>query len=64
MDEAKWLSVERCRKVLEEGGGTYSDDQVKMIRDVLYSLAELDYLIFRQKQNPEDRGESDSDKAA
>lgn len=66
MEEGKKLSVLQCRKILEEGGGKYSDEQVRLIRDVLYTLGELDYLIFKQIQNQGkgDQDEFDCEKAA
>jgi hypothetical protein len=48
MEEAKKLSIAQCRKILEEGGTLYSEEQIRIIRDVLYNLGELDYLIFKQ----------------
>jgi hypothetical protein len=50
MEETKKLSIIQCRKVLEEGSAKYSDEQVRLIRDVLYNLGELDYLIFKGMQ--------------
>jgi hypothetical protein len=69
MEEAKKLSIAQCRKILEEGGASYSEEQVRIIRDVLYILGELDYLILKQAQTSEilDKSEGlkpDSDKAA
>lgn len=69
MEEAKKISIAQCRKILEEGGASYSDEQVRIIRDVLYNLAELDYLILKQAQGSEipDKWaalKQDSDKAA
>jgi hypothetical protein len=49
MEEVKKLSLAQCRRILEEGGVKYSDEQVLKIRDILYVLGELDYLIFKDK---------------
>ena len=48
MEQAKRLSLAECRRILEEDGTKYSDEQILKIRDVLYDLGELDYLIFKQ----------------
>ncbi|HMV10571.1 MAG TPA: hypothetical protein PK325_07810 [Cyclobacteriaceae bacterium] len=49
MEEVKKLSLAQCRRILEEGGVKYSDEQALKIRDILYVLGELDYLIFKDK---------------
>lgn len=41
----KMLSLEFCKRFLKERGKTYTNEQISMIRDALYILAELDYLI-------------------
>lgn len=66
MEEGKKLSIAQCRKILEEGGTMYSDEQVRIIREVLYNLGELDYLIFQQMQisYKKDQNQPVSDKAA
>jgi len=69
MEEGKKLSLAHCQKILNENGGKYTEDQVRMIRDVLYNLAELDYLILKQGLSPEISALSEgfkpgSDKAA
>jgi len=66
MEEAKKLSIIQCRKILEEGGTSYSEEQVRFIRDVLYNLGELDYLIFKQMQicDKKDGSQDISEKAA
>ena len=66
MEEGKKLSIAQCRKILEEGGTKYSDEQISFIRDVLYNLGELDYLIFQQMQilDKRDQNLPFSDKAA
>lgn len=43
--EEKKLSVEFCKNYLQELGKNYTDEQVVKIREALYQLAELDYLI-------------------
>ncbi len=41
------LSVEKCRKILEQGGKKYMDDEILKIRKLLYNLAELEYQLFK-----------------
>lgn len=48
MQESKKLSLAYCAKFLKEHGEEYTDEQVAIIRDVLYTLAELDFLICTQ----------------
>jgi hypothetical protein len=35
------LSLERCKKILNNGKRKYTDEEVKQIRDYLYMIAEL-----------------------
>lgn len=66
MDESKKLSIDFCKKVLQQEGKEYSDEQIKKIRDVLYILGELDYRIFKEIRTPVNSmaGTSDKKKAA
>ncbi len=66
MEEAKKISIAQCKKILEEGGTVYSDEQIRIIRNVLYNLGELEYLIFKQMQisDKKDRIQDISEKAA
>lgn len=66
MEEAKRLTIAQCKKILEGNGDKYSDEQVQIIRDVLYRLGELDYLIFKQMKILNQGGENQvvSEKAA
>jgi len=48
MDESKKLSLAYCKKVLRQTGKEYTDEQIRKIRDVLYTLGELDYRIFKE----------------
>lgn len=66
MEEGKKLSLAQCRRILEEGGAKYSDEQVLKIRDILYDLGELDYLIFKEMIKSVEKAdlEADCNKAA
>jgi hypothetical protein len=48
MDESKKLSIAYCKKVLQQAGKEYTEEQIGKIRDVLYALGELDYCIFKE----------------
>ena len=45
MEVSKKQSLTYCKKILESKGKKYSNQQVEEIRDLLYILGELDYLI-------------------
>jgi hypothetical protein len=36
------LSDEECKKILNRNGSNYTDDQIRDIRDFLWSLAQLE----------------------
>lgn len=40
------LSLEKCRKILEQNGNKYMDDEILKIRKLLYKLGELEYQLF------------------
>jgi hypothetical protein len=61
MEEGKKLSIAQCQKILKEHGGNYTNEQVQMIREVLYNLAELDYLIFKSILKSDDADLSSPD---
>lgn len=63
MERVKKLSITYCKKVLESTGKSYSDEQIEKIRDLLYKLGELDYLITLYA-NRNDRYQFDQNKAA
>ncbi len=41
------LSIEACKKILQQNGVTYNDEDVKKIRHLLYKLGELDYQLYK-----------------
>ncbi len=48
------LSIEACKKILQQNGVAYNDEDVKKIRHLLYKLGELDYQLYKaskSKQN-------------
>lgn len=48
--EAGWLSLSDCKAILCEDGAEYSEEEVVLIRKVLYALAEVDY-TYHASQN-------------
>jgi len=40
------LNLETCKKILQQNGKVYTDEQVKQIRQMLYKLGNLDYQLF------------------
>jgi len=42
------LSIEVSKKILQKNGVSYSDEEVKRIRKLLYKLAELEYQIYKE----------------
>lgn len=53
------LNLEKCKKLLQQNGQTYSDEQVKQIRHQLYKLANLEYQLFKTLKEKQD-GKCDS----
>jgi hypothetical protein len=43
------MSVEECRKILQRSGGKYNESDAKSIRDFLYSLAEIEFILLDGK---------------
>lgn len=64
MERIKKLSVAYCREVLESGGKKYSDEETEQIRELLYKLGELDYLIYKDSINLFSAIEEQQSKAA
>jgi hypothetical protein len=45
--ESNGLSFEKCKVILNKNGKKYTDEEVRKIRDILYILGKLDYMIFK-----------------
>ena len=41
------LSIERCKQILNSQSRQYSNDEIKIIRDFLYSLANIEYQLLQ-----------------
>jgi hypothetical protein len=42
------ISIEKCKKILNANGKSYTDEEVFKIREFLYQLAEIDYLQYQE----------------
>lgn len=51
MEKSKKLSLAHCKAILESTGKRYTDKQIEEIRDILYQLGEMDYLISKDLPN-------------
>lgn len=47
------LSIEECKKTLNQDGIVYTDEEVKEIREFLYTLGNIYYNIFQRKMEQE-----------
>ena len=63
MERVKKLSIADCKKVLESDSKEYSDEETEKIRDLLYKLGELDYLIYIE-MNKDYKSNFEQNKAA
>ena len=44
------LSLERCKTILNEGGKNYNIEELKDIRDFLYTIAEIEIESNEEKK--------------
>lgn len=42
------ISLEEFKKMLNVNGDKFSDDEIKEIRDFLYIIAEIDFIMFKE----------------
>ena len=54
MKQLTMLNLEKCKRILQEGGKTYTDEEVKQIRQLLYKLGNLDYQLFSTTKTKQD----------
>lgn len=45
------LSVTKCKKILNKNGISYSDDEILLIRNVLYKFAEVVHNAIEKRVN-------------
>ena len=48
LENKQKISVQECKKILNKQGENFSDEEVKSIRDFLYTLIEIDYFHFQK----------------
>ena len=48
------LSIAKCKAILEQGGASYTDEEVKAIRDLLYQFGYIDYASFKERLQEEE----------
>ena len=47
------IKFEVCKKVLNQKEKKFTDEQVRKIRDLLYQIAEIEFLNFKTTKNHE-----------
>jgi len=45
------LSLEQCRKILQKGDDSYTEDEILMIRELLQNLCEIEYEIYKETES-------------
>lgn len=55
-NEKNYVTLEKCKKILNRNGNNYSDEDVLKIRDLLYTFAEIEYTIFIKNNQDEKNG--------
>jgi len=45
------LSNTKCKKILNKYGIHYTDEEIKILKDALYKLAEIMWEDYKEKQN-------------
>lgn len=48
------LSLDKCKKILEQNGGEYSLEQVKRVREILYIFAMLGFQEYQRKNKSDE----------
>lgn len=46
----KMLNLEKCKKILEKNGKKVTDEEVKKIRELMYKIGNLDYLLTTERK--------------
>ncbi len=55
------IDYDSCRKVLEQDGGHYSQEQIKLMADLLWEYAQLTVDLFLNDSKQKDNEASHSD---
>ena len=48
------LNIEKCKKILQIGGKTYTDEDVKQVKHLLYKLANFEYQLYKTLKSKKD----------
>jgi hypothetical protein len=59
INENEKMSLAQCKKGLESDGSVYTDEQVILIRDFLYRMAEWDYALYLKLKTREEEFEKE-----
>ena len=51
------LSEQECKKVLEENGNQFTDDEIRRIREFLYNMARVVFEVNEKKKSCGKRNE-------
>jgi hypothetical protein len=49
--EVEMLSIAQCSKILNSKGKKHTNEEVELIRSLLYTLGQIDYQNFQAKQH-------------
>lgn len=47
------VSIEQCKKILEENNETYTNEEIRLIREFLYNYSHVSNLHRENKENDE-----------
>lgn len=45
------LSLEKCKSIVKKHGYNYTDEQIVLIRDLLYKLAAVEFKVYQRRKN-------------
>lgn len=48
------ISIEKCKSILKSSSRNYTDDEIKCVRDFLYSASTIEYELFESERIYED----------
>jgi len=51
--EIVMISIQKCKEILNSGKNKYSDDEIKIIREQLTKLSQIEYEFYKQAERDE-----------
>lgn len=51
------LSIKTCKAILAANGKSYTDEEVKTIREFLYGIGQIEYDLFKEANKDEASGD-------